>query len=107
MVEDATQRALALAVAALGDSVGPDDVVFFYFAGHGIQVGNENYLIPVDYSGASPTAAQLTTLAASTVQTVLSRARVAMLVLDACRNNPYLGQRSGAAGFRRWRRAGA
>ncbi len=99
LLEDATQATLNRAVADLGDSVGPSDVAFFYFAGHGVQIGGENYLIPVDYRGASPTAARLTTLAASDVQEALGKARVSILVLDACRNNPYSGQRAGGGGL--------
>ncbi len=99
LLEDATQAAMGAAIAELGDSLSSDDVAFFFFAGHGISVGGENYLIPVDYRGSSETGARFGALAASQIQAALGRGKVAMIVLDACRNNPYTGQRAGGGGL--------
>jgi uncharacterized caspase-like protein len=71
----------------------------FYFAGHGVQVEHENYLIPTDYSGQTESSLRLDAVSAADVQEMLSPARVAMLVFDACRNNPYRGIRSGGTGL--------
>ena len=94
-LENATRAELATALADFGDSLRPEDVALFYFAGHGVQVGGVNYLIPTDYAGRSASSLRLTALSAVDVQAMLGRARVAMLVLDACRNNPYRGVRGG------------
>jgi hypothetical protein len=98
VLEDASQATMGRALAALSDSVGPDDVAFFYFAGHGIQDGGENFLIPTDYSGNSTAAVRFGAVSVTQIQAVLSKARVSMVVLDACRNNPYANQR-GANGL--------
>lgn len=99
LLEDATQAAMGGAIAELGDSLGPDDAVFFFFAGHGVAVGGENYLIPVDYRGTSEAGARFGALAASQIQEAFGRGKVSMIVLDACRNNPYASQRAGGGGL--------
>ena len=94
-VEDATRQEMASAIATFAGSVDDDDVALFYYAGHGIEVDRENYLIPTDYRGRTAEAARLQGISAADVQEALASARVAMLVFDACRNNPYRGTRGG------------
>ena len=94
-MEDATRLEMASAIARFAGHVNGDDVAFFYYAGHGIEADRENYLIPTDYTGRSEEAARLQGISASDVQEALASARVAMLVLDACRDNPYRGTRGG------------
>ena len=72
---------------------GPNAVAMIYYAGHGVQLEGENYLLPVD--------AQISKLAdlegnsvrlvdlMGTLETIPSRARI--VVLDSCRNNPFPG----------------
>ena len=31
------------------DKLGPDDTALFFYAGHGVQIENENFLVPVDF----------------------------------------------------------
>ena len=97
-VEDATQQQMGSAIAGFVDDLRPDDVAMFYYAGHGVQVGNENYLIPTDYAGTTETEVQFGAHGVTSVLDKMSAARVAILVFDACRNNPYRGIR-GAAGL--------
>ena len=77
---------------ALGDleerSVGADMVAVFY-AGHGMEMGGENYLIPVDARLASDTAVRRETVSLDTVLDATAAARVRVVILDACRNNPF------------------
>ena len=94
--EDATRLEMATAIATFAESVHDDDVALFYYAGHGIEVERENYLIPTDYRGRSEEAARLQAISATDVQEALASARVAMLVFEACRDNPYRGTRGGA-----------
>ena len=94
-VEDATRQEMALEIATFAGRVDDDDVALFYYAGHGIEVDRENYLIPTDYRGRTAEAARLQGISAADVQEALASARVAMLVFDACRNNPYRGTRGG------------
>ena len=95
-VENADRVQLTSALSDFAESLRDDDVALFYFAGHGVQVDQENYLIPIDYAGRTATALRLSAVGASDVERMLRSARVAMLVFDACRDNPYRGVRGGA-----------
>ena len=74
-------------------------MVLFYFAGHGVQVDQDNYLLPTDYTGQTEMALRLDAIRAVDVQESCVRRGVAMLVFDACRDNPYRGTRSVGAGL--------
>lgn len=70
---------------------GPDTVAMVYYAGHGVQVAGENYLIPVDAKIGSPSdlvdhSLRLVDLMA-TLESIPSRLRIVML--DSCRTNPF------------------
>ena len=98
-LEDATRTRLTSALGDFVRSLGDDDVALFYFAGHGVQVDQENFLLPTDYAGQTSTSLRLDAIRASDVQEMLRPARVAMLVFDACRNNPYRGTRAAGTGL--------
>ena len=70
---------------------GPDTVALVYYAGHGLQIEGENYLVPVDAnikreSDAAIEAVRLNDLMA-TLATIKSKTLIT--ILDACRNNPF------------------
>ncbi|WP_298375474.1 caspase family protein [uncultured Bradyrhizobium sp.] len=70
---------------------GPGTVAMIYYAGHGVQLAGENYLIPVDARIATPSdldgnAVRLVDVM-GTLENIPSRMRI--VVLDACRNNPF------------------
>ncbi len=66
--------------------------VVFYYAGHGVQVGNENFLIPVDSALADLYALRVEAVSLhSVVETVGARAGTRVFLLDSCRNNPFVG----------------
>ena len=98
-LEDVTRSRLTSALGDFSRSLRDDDVVLFYFAGHGVQVDQDNYLLPTDYTGQTEMALRLDAIRAVDVQEMLRSARVAMLVFDACRDNPYRGTRSVGAGL--------
>lgn len=80
---------------------GPNTVAFVYYAGHGLQIAGDNYLVPVDAMIASEAdvsnaAVRLVDVMA-TLQAVPSRMRVA--VIDACRNNPFSSLKDTARGL--------
>lgn len=72
---------------ALKDS----DVGLFLFAGHGMQVDGDNYLAAVDTDVADEIAAKHSSLALNKVIEVMEKADNAssIIILDACRNNPF------------------
>lgn len=69
---------------------GAESVVFFY-AGHGIEVEGENYLLPVDSSLEEKADLGLETLPLRDVMEQLAKARIGLkiIVLDCCRDNPF------------------
>ncbi len=92
-IEDADAEALRSGVIGFANSValaGPGAVAFVYYAGHGIQVGDANYLLPVDVTAAGLATAEPKLMALSQLIALLSAARpkAAALIIDACRNAP-------------------
>ncbi len=80
------------------------DAVVVYFSGHGMRGPGGNYLIPVDARIGAEAHLRRDAVAASELVDVLqaSQARVALLVLDACRDNPYtLRAKSASKGLSR------
>ena len=66
------------------------DIAVVYFAGHGVEVDGQNFLIPVDAKLVRSAAAELEAIPLSTVTAVLSPARkLRLVILDACRTNPF------------------
>ena len=70
---------------------GPDTVALVFYAGHGLQIDGENYLVPVDVDPKReadiPLQAVRLNDILNTLNSVPSRMRI--LLLDACRNNPF------------------
>ncbi len=65
------------------------DEVVFYFAGHGVQVGANQLLLPTDISADNDSQVQRDGVPLIDVQDALKDARLAMLLIDACRDNPF------------------
>jgi hypothetical protein len=91
---DLTQADMRTTVGAFAAKVaraGSDTVALVYYAGHGVQIDGENFLVPVDIrigreSDVPLQAFRLADLM-NTLSSVPSRMRIVML--DACRNNPF------------------
>jgi TPR repeat protein len=88
------KRALDDAVQAFGRQVQGADVAMFYYAGHGVQVRGSNYLVPIN---ANPTREADVDFEMVDVNLVLNQmqgsgTRLNMVILDACRNNPFGGR---------------
>jgi len=101
---DLDKRALDDAVQAFGHDLQGADVAMFYYAGHGVQVRGANYLVPVD---ANPTREADVDFQMLDVNVVLNQmqgsgTRLNMIILDACRNNPFgaRGLRAASGGLR-------
>ncbi len=65
------------------------EVAFVHYGGHGVQTGGKNYLIPVDAELRTVVDVQLQGIDADFVLNSLGRPRLRILILDACRNNPF------------------
>jgi hypothetical protein len=68
--------------------LGSSDLALFYFAGHGIQFKQENYLLPVDYDSGSDVTTHAVPLSSVRGSLEQAGAKVRVLVLDPVRNNP-------------------
>ena len=89
--ENATLREMHLALREFGDRLDRQGTGLFYFAGHGMQVRGRNYLIPVDADIAREDEVAFTALDLGAVMEKLDSAKnpVNIVILDACRNNPF------------------
>jgi uncharacterized caspase-like protein len=69
------------------------DVRLFYYAGHGVQVRGRNYLVPTNVTSLGEDEVASKTLDASELLERLGAVRAGfnMVILDACRNNPFVG----------------
>ncbi|CAF4070287.1 unnamed protein product [Rotaria sordida] len=104
---DCTRETMATLIDAFADRIDDQDLVLFYFAGHGFQYNQQNYLIPVDTAGQL---GGLTSLKSNAInaQATLDQLKsqtsyVTIFILDCCRepwtedNNTFrnLGDRDG------------
>jgi hypothetical protein len=88
---DINHRDFLVALREFGDALRRGGVGVFYFAGHGMQIKGRNYLIP---AGATIEREDEVAYAAIDAQAVLDKMEAAgnatnLVILDACRNNPF------------------
>lgn len=88
---DADQNTMKRAINDFGRELGSGGVGLFYFAGHGMQVEGRNYLIPV---GAAVDSEKDVEFEAVDVGRIIAKMEAAgnrmnIVILDACRNNPF------------------
>jgi hypothetical protein len=91
---DLDKAALDEAIRTFGAKLRGADVGLFYYAGHGLQLRGTNYLVP---TGANPTREadadfELDDLSLVLRQMEASGTRLNLVMLDACRNNPFAGR---------------
>lgn len=108
--ENLTRREMNVVLQKFTSKLQAGDEAFFFFAGHGVAIDGRNYLLPSDVPNAGPGQEGLIEGEAFAVDRIAQRirstgARISILVLDACRDNPFKksGTRSlgGARGFAR------
>lgn len=89
LVLNADRKSFAEALSRFARKIGPQDIALFYFAGHGMQLHGENFLIGTDARLESEFDVPAETVALSEIINALEkRARISLVFLDACRNNP-------------------
>jgi len=88
---DLPERAMKEALRGFrGEVQGGDEVVVF-FAGHGVQLGAANYLLPIDIRGDSEEQVRDEAIPLQRILDDLSerKARFSLAIIDACRDNPF------------------
>src|SRR5438445_6982566 len=92
--ENQTRQAFSETLLAFDKAVGPGDTAFFFYAGHGFEIAGQNFLLPTDVPAATEGQEELVRDASILADRVIERlqnkgVRTAILVFDACRNNPF------------------
>ncbi|NBN78106.1 caspase [Microvirga tunisiensis] len=86
---DLDYAAMRRTVADFARQARGAEIALLFYAGHGMQVGGVNYLIPIDAKFADETALDFETISADFVLRQMSNdVKVRMVFLDACRDNP-------------------
>ncbi|MBS1486656.1 MAG: caspase family protein [Bacteroidetes bacterium] len=92
------------AVYAFGDRIQDVDISIFYYAGHGLEVDGTNYLIPVDANIQSALDVKQKAIPVTGVIRTMEFSNnegLNMIILDACRNNPFPTGKRGGSGLAR------
>jgi outer membrane protein assembly factor BamD (BamD/ComL family) len=99
VVVNATRAQMNSAINQFADDVAGGGIGIFFFAGHGVQVNNQNFLIPIDLQNIqreADVADQGVSLQGMQDKLAEVRAKFSLLVIDACRDNP-LPKKAGRA----------
>ena len=100
---DASKTEMEQAILDFSRELGKYNVALFFYAGHGIQLEGTNYLIPVDARLDDRLAAQFEAIDVGKLVSQFERYpnNVNIVILDACRNNPFKTWTRGAdSGFK-------
>ena len=99
--EDLDRRGLLNAMREFGARLNDNTIAVVYYAGHGLQLRDRNYLIPVDAEIRSEDEIPISGLDLSFLLGRMShaRSRINIVILDACRNNPFAGKTVAAQGL--------
>src|SRR6202142_2485194 len=105
LAENQNRLAFSETLLAFDQAVEPGDTAFFFYAGHGFEIAGQNFLLPTDVPAATEGQEELVRDASVLADRIIERlqnkkVRTAILVFDACRNNPFerAGTRAVAGG---------
>lgn len=91
VLQDAGRAAMSAALATFEEKVAGADIGLIYYSGHGIEVSGDNFLIPVDAKLASDRDVKYETILLDDLLHALAGAtKLKLVLLDACRDNPFL-----------------
>jgi hypothetical protein len=98
VAENQNRQAFSQTLLAFDRAVDAGDTAFFFYAGHGFEIAGQNFLLPTDVPAATEGQEELVRDASVLADRIIERlqnrkVRTAILVFDACRNNPF--ERSG------------
>jgi uncharacterized caspase-like protein len=98
---NADRRQMREAVRRFADRIKRGGVGLFFYAGHGVQVDGENYLVPIGADIKAKYDVRDQCLSAQYVLGAMEDAgnRLNIIILDACRDNPFRGFRGGGRGL--------
>jgi uncharacterized caspase-like protein len=99
--ENLDRNGLFSAMRNFGDKLNDRTIAVFYYAGHALQLRDRNFLVPIDADIRNEDEIELTSVDVGFILTRMStaRSRVNIVILDACRNNPFGGKTRPARGL--------
>ena len=91
-VIDQDRQGIELALEQFRGAAENADMAVFFFAGHGVQLNGENHLIARDFDTLDTNSLQDASVTMSQITEVLNAAKpdIGIVILDACRNNPFV-----------------
>jgi hypothetical protein len=99
--ENLTGQAFRVALGVFSENAHNADLALVFYAGHGIEMGGRNFLIPVDSEMKSESSAQFETVALDQVLSTVREAKtLGIVMLDACRDNPFANSMKRSDGTR-------
>ena len=101
LAENQNRQAFSETLLAFDHALEAGDTAFFFYAGHGFEIAGQNFLLPTDVPAATEGQEELVRDASVLADRIIERlqnrkVRTAILVFDACRNNPF--ERAGTRG---------
>jgi hypothetical protein len=92
--ENLAWRDFVVKFSAFENSIQPGDTAFLFYSGHGVEIDGANYLIPVDAPTVAPGQESLLRDVSISTDNLIQRlkergTRTQIIVLDACRENPF------------------
>jgi len=88
---DLNEKEMKAAIRTFANQVQGGDEVLFFFAGHGVQLGATNYLLPTDIGGESEAQVRDEAIQLQRILDDMSdrKAKFTLAMIDACRDNPF------------------
>jgi len=98
---DIDQERMEEAIRQFGQRLAAGGIGLFYYAGHGVQVDGENYLVPIGAKIVEKKDIRYKAVQLGQVLDEFAEAknRLNILIIDACRDNPFRGFRGGTRGL--------
>jgi hypothetical protein len=99
--KDADKNAMVGALRTFHKKLGAAEIGLFYYAGHGMQINGNNYLIPVRHAIAEEFEVESEAISANRILSAMESAGnpLNIVILDACRNNPFQSFRGAQKGL--------
>ena len=88
---DLTEKQMKEALRVFKGQVNPGDEVAIFYAGHGVQLGSANYLLPVDVGGDNEEQVRDEAISLQRILDDMTdkKAKFTLAMIDACRDNPF------------------
>ena len=93
LIKDADYAAMKCGIDSFTEGLERNDEAIFYFSGHGVQIADNNYLIPIgDRNLKDKIDFDTNAISATWTLGKLAKATVSVMILDACRDNPTVSR---------------